>query len=349
MTGDAALDRIFMISERMIIFDGLDDVFEHIIKTAIALTNAEAATIRVFDIENGSLNIVKGFGVTEGFLSQPPIKIGEGITGQVVMTGQPYSTTNVLADVSCKNAEMARMEGIQSVICVPMKNREGAMGCITVYRKTGDAFSDHELLLLSIFSSEAVQAVEKARMLNELKKQATLDSLTGLYNKRAFTEKLAIEIDRSQRHQHSVSLLFIDLDGFKTYNDIHGHLMGDKLLHDFTRILKQSCRRIDILGRFGGDEFVIIAPQTNTSGAMHLAEKIRSTTQEAKFMQSTVESICRITCSIGVNIIDGWHPISPEEALEQTDQALYQSKKTGKNRFTVFQQPAQKNCATEND
>ena len=336
MTGDATLDRIFMISERMIIFDGLDDVFEHIIKTSVALTNAEAATIRVFDIQQGALNIVKGFGVTEDFLSQPPIQVGEGITGQVVLTGQPYASTDVSIDTSCKNAEMAALEGIRSVICVPMKNREGPIGCITVYRKTRDAFSDHELLLLSIFSSEAVQAVEKARMLAELKKQATLDPLTGLYNKRSFMEKLTIEIDRGQRHQHPVALLFIDLDGFKQYNDVHGHLIGDKLIHDFTNILKHSCRRIDILGRFGGDEFVVIAPQTGVDGARHLAEKIRQSTEITEFLQSRSDINTPITCSIGLTVIDGWHPATAEIALDQADKALYECKKNGKNGFCVY-------------
>ena len=121
---DKILDRIFMISERMVVFDGLEDVFEHIVKTATTLTLAEAATIRVFDIETGLLNIVKGYGVTDGFMTQPPIRVGEGITGTVVQTRQPIKTTNVHDNPLCKNSELAKLEGIHSAICVPMNNKD---------------------------------------------------------------------------------------------------------------------------------------------------------------------------------------------------------------------------------
>jgi len=193
LSEDKALDRIFMISERMIIFDGLDDVFEHIVKTAVALTQAEAATIRIFDIEAGTLDIVKGFGVTEGFLSQPPIRVGEGITGTVVQTRQSFATNDVSTDPLCKNNELAHLEGIRSAICVPINTKESCIGCITVYRKSKDPFCDHELMLLSIFSSEAAQAVEKSRLLSELKAQATQDPLTGLWNKKALIDKEIID------------------------------------------------------------------------------------------------------------------------------------------------------------
>ncbi|MDH5256452.1 MAG: sensor domain-containing diguanylate cyclase [Gammaproteobacteria bacterium] len=331
---DKILDRIFMISERMVIFDGLDDVFEHIVKTATTLTLAEAATIRVFDIETGLLDIVKGYGVTEGFLTQPPIRVGEGITGTVVQTRQPIKTTNVQNNPLCKNSELATLEGIHSAICVPMNNRDSSIGCITVYRKSSTAFSDHELMLLSIFAAEAVQAVEKAQLLAELKSQATQDPLTGLWNKKAFLNKLAVEVDRCRRHKQSLATLFIDLDGFKTFNDTHGHLMGDKLLHDFTGILKQHCRKIDVIGRFGGDEFVVIAPQTDVTGALNLAEKLRKATAEFSFLGSHIDEDAQITCSIGVAILQDGFDV--EQILADADKALYTSKNNGRNQVTIF-------------
>jgi len=330
-----ALDRIFMISERMIVFDGLDDVFEHIVKTAVALTQAEAATIRVFDIETGTLNIVKGYGVTEGFLSQPPIRVGEGITGTVVQTRKSFSSTNVADDPVCKHNELARLEGIRSIISVPMNTKNSSIGCITVYRKSQDTFTDHELMLLSIFSTEAVQAVEKSQLLKELKAQATQDHLTGLWNKKEFTNKLALEIERNKRHNQSLAVMFIDLDEFKSFNDTHGHLMGDKLLHDFTKILQQHCRKIDIIGRFGGDEFVIIAPQTNRDGASKLAMKLCHATANHNFLNSKVGTYTNINCSIGVTIQSSKSTVN--SLLEEADKALYESKKNGRNQVTLFE------------
>ena len=333
---DQALDRIFMITERLIVFEGLDDVFEHIVKTAVAVTHAEAATIRIFDIETGNLKIVKGYGVTEGFLSQPPIRVGEGITGRVVQTGKPFFTPNLSVETNCVNTELAELEGIKSVISVPMKNSDSSIGCITVYRKTTESFDSHEMLLLSIFSAEAVQAVEKARLLNELKQQATFDPLTGLFNKRTFMAKLATEMERSQRHQYDLAVMFIDLDNFKKYNDLHGHLMGDKLIHDFTNILKQHCRKIDIIGRFGGDEFVIIAPQTNHEGALFLGNKLRQETKEQNFLTSEVDQTFSTTCSIGVAIHKPSDNLQAEALLELADKALYNSKNQGRDHVSVW-------------
>lgn len=335
-TNDMTLDRIFMITERMIVFDGLDDVFEHIVKTAVALSHAEAATIRVFDIETGMLNIVKGYGVTEGFLSQPPIRVGEGITGTVVQTGRPFTTTDVTKEILGKNTELAELEGIRSLICAPMKTKDSSIGCITVYRKTKEPFDNHDLLLLSIFSSEAVQAVEKARMINELKKQATFDPLTGLLNKRALLEKLQVEIERTRRTQQEMAVMFIDLDGFKKFNDTHGHLMGDKLIHDFTHILRKHCRKMDIIGRFGGDEFVIIAPQTNGLGAKSLAEKLRQEVAIHHFLSSDVNQTFSTTCSIGIAMKLPNEDISMEDLLSRSDQALYASKRNGRNCVTLY-------------
>ncbi|MEK6750582.1 MAG: sensor domain-containing diguanylate cyclase [Pseudomonadota bacterium] len=332
---DKILNRIFMITERMIVFDGLDDVLNHITKTAISLTQAEAATLRVFDLATGTLNIIQSHGLTEGFIDQPPILIGEGIIGTVVMTGQPYFTADVAQDKLCKNADIAALEGIHALLCVPMKTRTGTLGCITVYRRTTNPFREHDLLLLSIFSSEAVEAIEKARLIDELKKQATLDPLTGLLNRRALMEDLAVELDRASRHSTPVALLFVDLDGFKQFNDMHGHILGDKLLHDFTQLLRINCRKIDHIGRFGGDEFIIIAPQTTEPGAASLAEKLHQALANHRFLTSSAVTSYRTTCSIGIALCDVGVTKSAEQLLREADDAMYQSKRGGKNRSTV--------------
>lgn len=335
MENQQVLNRIFMIAERMIVFDGLDDVFEHIVKTAVSLTHAEGATIRVFDIESGTLKIAKGYGISDEFLSQPAIRVGEGITGTVVQTGKSFSTTDVRVEAACKHSDMAELEGIRAMLCVPMNTRTSTIGCITVYRKDNIAFADHDLLLLSIFASEAVEAIEKAKLISELQRQATLDPLTGLYNKRAFIEKLHIEVARNERHHHSLALMFIDLDNFKSFNDQHGHLMGDKMLHDFTHLLQQHCRKMDVIGRFGGDEFLIIAPQTDREGAFGLAEKIRLALAAHEFISSNIATTFHTSCSIGIALMPD-QAKNTDELLARADQALYVSKRAGKGQATIW-------------
>ena len=165
MHDDAILDRIFMIAERLIVFDGLDDVFEHIVKTAATLTRAEAASLCVFDLPSGMLKIAKAHGADDALLAQVPVRLGEGIAGHVVRTGRPFTTADVAGEPLCENPQLARAAGIRALLCVPMNTRAGTIGCITAYRKGEDAFSEHDLLLLSLFASEAVEAAEKERLL----------------------------------------------------------------------------------------------------------------------------------------------------------------------------------------
>jgi len=328
------LDRVFLIPDQILVLDGLEKVFDHIVKSATHLLNAEAATLRIFDVSSGALNLVKGYGLTQEFLSQPQIKFGEGITGKVVETQKPFVTTCVSRNPNCKNAEVAQLEGIRSVICVPLPTPKGSIGCITVYRKCDSGFSEHELRVLNQFASDAINVIEKIQLIEQLKAQATLDSLTGLLNKKSFIDALKIEIERNERHNQDLALLFIDLDNFKYFNDQNGHLMGDKLIYDFSQLLRQHCRKIDILGRFGGDEFVIIAPQTSLNGAINLAEKIRLVTENNIFHANAISAKKRITCSIGVALQCNESNINA--LLSNADQALFKSKRNGRNNVSVF-------------
>ncbi|MBU4320769.1 MAG: sensor domain-containing diguanylate cyclase [Nitrospinae bacterium] len=327
------LNRIFFITERIVAFDGLADVFEHIVKTAVQLTRAEAATIRVFDIDSGKLEIVKGWGLSNGFLSQPPIALGEGITGMVVLEEKPFSTVNVTKVGRCVHKELAKLEGIKAVMSVPLKTRECAIGCITVYRKKAEAFTEHDMLLLNIFAAQASETVEKARAIGELKNQAIYDSLTGLYNKKFLLQVFETEIKLSLRHGYETGIMFLDIDDFKKFNDTNGHLFGDKLLSDFAGVLKGHSRKTDIAGRFGGEEFIIIAPHTGKNGALRVANKLREVVSKHKFTGRNKD--VRITFSAGISSFpeDGTDSI---ELLKKADDAMYVSKKAGKNCVTKW-------------
>jgi diguanylate cyclase (GGDEF)-like protein len=327
------LDRIFFITERIVVFDGLEDVFEHIVRTAVTLTQAEAATIRVFDFKTGKLQIIKGYGLSKGFLSQPAIRIGEGITGNVVLTGKPYLTEDVTKEPICVHKEMAKLEGIRALMSVPLKTKDNGIGCITVYRKTKKPFAEHDLLLLGIFAAQATEVLEKTKLVEELRSQATYDSLTGIYNKGAFLKELDLELKLALRHVFETSIIFIDIDNFKDFNDTHGHLLGDKLLCDFIQILKHHCRRTDILGRFGGEEFIVIAPHTDKNKALKFAEKLRLAASKHKFTGRTGDVY--ITFSAGIASFPA-DAIDVAELIKKADEAMYCSKKAGKNRVTAW-------------
>ena len=333
-TKENLLNKIHLISERLIVFDGLDDIFTHIVKTAVDLTMAEAATIRVFNLNTGKLDIVKGFGLSNGFLSQPSISIGEGIIGRVVLEGTLYMSADVMHDPHCINKEFASIEGIRSMMSIPLKTKERPVGCITVYRKKSKPFSDNEMLILSIFALQSAEAIEKTNMINELKNLATCDQLTGAHNKsminRVIEEKLALAL----RYSLELSVIFLDIDNFKQFNDNHGHLLGDKLLIDFVKILKNTCRKYDSIGRFGGEEFIIVTPHTVKKKAFNLANRLRNVIAKNHFVGKE-DSKVGIGFSAGIATFpeDGDAAV---ELLKKADDAMYQSKRSGKNRVTAW-------------
>jgi diguanylate cyclase (GGDEF)-like protein len=331
---EAALSKIFLISERLIIFDGIDDVFNHIVKTSVSLIGAEAATIRIFDVASGKLKIMKGYEVSQEFFSQPAMNIGEGISGRVVLEGKPFLTENLATEPHCINKEIAKLEGIKSFMCVPLKSREICIGTLSVYRKNKEAFTDYDMVMLNIFGMQAAEAIEKAKLVAELTKQATLDQLTGMYNKNAILSIIEKNLSLSSRYEMKSCVIFLDIDGFKGFNDTHGHLLGDKLLLDFATILKKMLRKSDSIGRFGGDEFVIIVPQTTKEQALHIVNKMKENVEEHNFIGKEAAKV-KITFSAGIVAYpEGGNSV--DELINKSDEALYQSKALGKNRVTLW-------------
>ncbi len=154
------------------------------------------------------------------------------------------------------------------------------------------------------------------------------DQLTGLYNRHRIDELWAYEIKRSERYQEDLSIILIDLDYFKAVNDNYGHLVGDSLLYNFATLLKSLCRKVDIPGRWGGEEFIVLLPSTKLSDAVLVAEKIRQSVEEKDFPE-----VGKITASLGVSSFEAG--MTEEQLFKLADDALYRSKHRGRNRVEV--------------
>lgn len=188
-----------------------------------------------------------------------------------------------------------------------------------------------------------------SRDITELRDLSMRDPLTGVYNRRYFEEELTRAIARSQRNIHPVSLLMIDVDGLKIINDIHGHIVGDKILKEVARIMGGEIRIVDTLARYGGDEFVVILPEANSEGALMVAERIRKAVEEIT-IEVTDNVTVNVTVSIGVAThvpTDSTSPIDTDQEkrtlVRNADLASYASKQNGKNRVTVFSEELIKN------
>ena len=170
---------------------------------------------------------------------------------------------------------------------------------------------------------------------DELTRLATLDSLTGIYNRRTFINLAEAELARSQRNKQPLALMLIDLDHFKAINDTYGHQTGDQVLQQLRTVSESCMRSHDIFGRYGGEEFCIMAPETNREGALILAERLRTALADNPISIRPDLTVC-ITASIGVACMDGTEKqVRLDELLSRADQALYRAKDAGRNRVVL--------------
>jgi len=182
-------------------------------------------------------------------------------------------------------------------------------------------------------------------LLKELLRQthelSVTDGLTGLHNQMHFFELLARETRQSQRHGLSYSLVIFDVDNFKNYNDRHGHVRGSETLQGIAAVMKRKFRSTDLLAKYGGDEFVIILPQTDKVGAYLAAERLRESVERQPFPGAEAQPLKKITISIGLAAFPE-HGLNEEEILNRADKALYFAKESGRNRTIIYHENIEK-------
>ncbi|MBU0730646.1 MAG: diguanylate cyclase [Proteobacteria bacterium] len=189
---------------------------------------------------------------------------------------------------------------------------------------------------------QTVKELEKSKKIIEeqnkaLHELAIRDGLTGLYNHRHFRELLAHEISSAQRYKHGLHLLLLDLDFFKKVNDTFGHSFGDFVLREFVGVTLKVIRETDIMGRYGGEEFELVLPNTDLQGAVNVAEKIRKSVEEHVFKEGN--ATWRMTVCIGIATCTPGGEMDPEELLILADQAMYEAKAQGRNKVVVHHVP----------
>jgi diguanylate cyclase (GGDEF)-like protein len=226
--------------------------------------------------------------------------------------------------------------GAGSLLCAPLIAKESHLGLLLALRDGAPrGFEGGHLKILTALANQTAIASENADLYERLKHEAVTDGLTGVYNYKTLMQTLRTELRRAQRYGNSCAFVMADVDHLKHYNDRFGHLAGSEVLAQVARLLAANCRNTDIVGKYGGDEFAIILPQTSIEGALMVAERMR-----AAIAQQVFDHVQRgeITCSFGIAAF----PDDGQEAYElvcAADQKLFQAKREGKNTLRTTRPP----------
>jgi diguanylate cyclase (GGDEF)-like protein len=220
--------------------------------------------------------------------------------------------------------------------CRSVCDHGGAMVLFCAEQAEMDGLSAADELVLSAIANQLVVAVENARLYELTRLLAITDELTGLYNYRELQSRLDQEIDRAVRYGSVLSLLMIDADDFKLFNDVNGHIAGDVALSEIGTAMLSVVREVDLVARYGGEEFAVMLPETDAAGAFVVAEKIRDAISRHRFRDELGEECAPLTVSVGVASFPAY-AADKAELLREADRALYDAKRRGKNRVCTPQ------------
>ena len=308
-----------------------EKVINIVMKKGMELTGSQAAAVVLYDEERMEFADTFTSGLSDVFVSRMQFRRG-GLADECLLGDSAVFSDDVAAGHSLSG--LAREEGVTAFICLPLKVRQRKLGVLYVYSKEVEAYGRDELSVLTILSNQAAIAIQNAQMLERSQEEAVTDGLTGLYNQKYFYSRLKEEIERAERNQKPVSVIFCDLDCFKSFNDINGHALGDMALREISRIINESKRAIDLAARYGGEEFALILPETDSSGAQIIAHRIRRRIAGFSF-ETRSRSSSLLTASVGLASFPG-DGKQANELVEKADWAMYYSKRQGGNRVTLF-------------
>lgn len=299
-----------------------EKIFKSIINFIIDSGIGDACSITIFEKEN------KRYILNEKNIPQQYYQLEKDVMNDVLGARNSVFIPLINSDERFRSGSGINI--YSSLISLPVKINNVIIGAITIYSDSIDKLKDN-IDFLSIIANQSAMAIQNARQYSKIKQLAITDNLTSLYNRRYFMELLKNEVIRSKRAKKPLSVALLDIDNFGHYNNTHGHPMGDRLLRELADILKSNIRSIDTVGRYGGEEFIVVLPEANPDEASIAGERIRKAVEEQYFEGEEEQPNGSITISLGVATCIN-NSLSHEELIKEADKALYKAKNAGKNR-----------------
>jgi diguanylate cyclase (GGDEF)-like protein len=299
----------------------------------------ETWSLLLLDEAHKELYYAVAIGHTEADLARMRVPVGRGLAGWVAAHGESLIVPEVSQDprfdanFSGRRNEAGHPTRIRSAICMPLRSKLRTLGVIELLNCRLDSLSDYTISFLHVLCDYAAIAIENARAMERIQELTITDETTGLFNVRHLYRQLETEIERARRFKSQFSLIFIDLDYFKQINDEFGHLIGSRVLAEVGQGFKSLVREVDSVYRYGGDEFIVLLPETNKTGARRTAENLLSSLREMRFARTDGLRL-EVRASFGVASYpeDG---ISVHEIIRAADTMMYLVKGSTRNNVAV--------------
>ncbi len=311
----------------------LEKLFELIIES---VTRELRAGVSSLMIREADYLIVKAArGMSKKLMKKVRIRVGESVTGWVAEHAQPLLIGDITENKRFSRDGIRRRYKSNSFLSVPIIHKGEVLGVLNCTDKSDHgAFTEDDLEFMNLVASQAAVAIVNARMVDYIRNLADHDALTGLFNHRYFIDRASKEIERVDRYLNkSLSLVMIDIDFFKNINDTYGHQAGNKVLQSLANKIVEMTRRVDVICRYGGEEFVVILPEITSSKALIYVERVRKAVEKMKVKIDG--KMVSITVSAGIadyptNCADS------KKLIGCADLALYQAKNDGRNCTRIY-------------
>src|SRR5437763_2282432 len=314
----------------------LDSILQTIMEKMAEYFRPDTWSLLMVDERQDELYFAIAVGDKAEALKNVRLKMGEGIAGSVAKHGEARIVPDVRTDpFFASRVDEATKWETRSVICVPLRSKLRVLGVIQLVNVEMARVTESEMFFLQALSDYAAIAIENARWVEKIQELTITDDCTGLYNARHLYKTLETEVYRSSRFGYEFSVLFIDLDHFKSVNDTHGHLIGSKLLAEIGYLIKAQLRLIDFAFRYGGDEFVIMLPQTSKDSALTVAKRLRDNLRTTPFCS---EEGLNLTVKASIGLATYPHDAkTPHDIIRQADEMMYLVKNTTRDNIGVAQ------------
>jgi diguanylate cyclase (GGDEF)-like protein len=328
---DALLLDIYKLARRTGRSGGIDAICQYVVDQAARTIAAERVSLALYRSDERRLAIAAACGYQLAAVKDVRIQPGEWAIGHVYACRRAL----VVRDVRRLRAFSTVTRHYRSVsfAAVPVVGEGRVVGVLSATDKSDDGvFTRQDVAALRAISGVAALGVMASRSQADVRRlthAATIDSLTGLFNRQSFDADLRQEIERAKRSSGTLAVLMIDIDDFKSINDMNGHPAGDVVLQSASDVLRSVVRVFDSCARFGGDEFAIVMPNSDRAGATAAAERIRERISTSHQRDPRLAGLAQVTVSIGVATLSEGE--TPEDAIRHADDSLYQAKADGKN------------------